>query len=189
MRAFTTGDAARAGVSRSLGSCRSGGSLVVEVSDSRAVGELVVVRRVPARGGSLPVDLVASAVVGAREGAPVLVVVVHSDAAVARVSATATGGGADATTPAGGWSVLTEPLPAGPASPVVPAEVVATATSGRALAAVRIPGEPAVALPAACRASGTGPSGTGPSGTGPSGTGPSGTGPPASLPGAGAGPG
>ena len=146
VRAFTV-----AGGGRATG-CAPGPTLLAEVSDARAVGELAVARALPPEPVGAALDVVAATVVGARERAPVVVVVAHTVRAVSRVAMRTDGGGADEMAPVDGWVVLVGAEPTG--RPLAPGgtavALTVTGPSGRVVESARIAGEPELALPARC---------------------------------------
>lgn len=84
-------------------SCALTRALVVEVSDTGAVGVVTV-----PLGPSLaqPIDVLSDQVVGVAEGSPIVVVVAHTTGQAARVRAEFAGGGNDVMTVVDRWAVL-----------------------------------------------------------------------------------
>jgi hypothetical protein len=131
--------------------CQSTTSLLVEVSDAGAVGELTVAYPSTA---SKPVDLVSEDVVGVAEGSPMAILAVRVGSGVTSVGARFGNGAGDEMAVVDGLAVLVAPVPTGPsaADAAAKADVIAYGASGQQLQTFSTPEAPAIALPLECLA-------------------------------------
>ena len=157
-------------------SCEITHALVVEASDSGAVGVVVV-----PLGASIsqPINVLSDEVVGASEGAPMEIVVAHTDVAAAAVRAVFANGDQDQMNVVGQWAVLVDAQEApgstggeGSGSIQSGASVYALAADGTVLEQAAVPGSGALALPiGACLGFAPGSAASPPAGTSTSRTG------------------
>lgn len=133
------------GGSRGAPGCAGGGALLLELSDSSAVGRVVV----PAGPVTGRIAGAAAAVVGAAEGAPFEVVAARLPARAVSATARFGTGAPVAATVRDGWAMAVRPV-AGPAG--VPVQLAAVGAGGRRLARVAVAA--GAAAPTPCPATG-----------------------------------
>lgn len=135
-------------VAPAIAVCDPFSSLLVEASDSGAVGEVTVP---DPRSAPRPVDVVDLQVLGLTEGSPMAVLVVRTGPSVHEVVATFASGARDEMAVVDGVAVLATVLPQGAtAASATTAQVEALGASGQRVTQFAVPQAPALAEPRTC---------------------------------------
>ena len=127
-------------------SCESTESLVVEVSNPGAIGEVTVaLPGIVVSSVDQPFDLIESAAVGVAESSPIEVLAVYVSPNVNSVQASFADGSSDQMTVNDGWAVLVDD-----GSAPLPATLTALDASGNAIGKASVSSDEAIAEPAEC---------------------------------------
>ncbi len=127
-------------------SCESTESLVVEVSNPGAIGEVTVaLPGIVVSSVDQPFDLIESAAVGVAESSPIEVLAVYVSPNVNGVQASFADGSSDQMTVNDGWAVLVDD-----GSAPLPATLTALDASGNAIGKASVSSDEAIAEPAEC---------------------------------------